>query len=190
MPNLKEFREKAGLTQAALATLARTSQQQIQRLETGERRLTKKWARRLGPLLNCSAADLAPDDEIDTVTVFGYVGGGAEIYPYDNHSDENGLELVEAPPEGSEGIVAVRVRGDSMYPAYRENDLIFYCMGGTDAADFLNRECVVKCSDGRLVVKTVLGAAGNASYTLASHNAPPIQDVVIEWAAPIRWVKR
>lgn len=54
MRGLRAFREARGLSQAQLAELVGTSQPQIGRLESGERKLTKEWAERLGPPLRVS----------------------------------------------------------------------------------------------------------------------------------------
>ncbi len=58
MSALKQFRERARLTQQELADAASTSQPQIRRLEAGERKLTKEWAERLAPALGISAETL------------------------------------------------------------------------------------------------------------------------------------
>ena len=72
---LREVRIKYGLTQAALAELASTSQAQIERLETGLRTLTPTWAKRLAKALGCHpleiilAVELSPE-EAALVTLF------------------------------------------------------------------------------------------------------------------------
>jgi transcriptional regulator with XRE-family HTH domain len=58
MSALKQFRERARLTQQELADAASTSQPQIRRLEAGERKLTKEWAERLAPALGIRAETL------------------------------------------------------------------------------------------------------------------------------------
>lgn len=58
MSRLLDFRTKKGLSQAALAELAGTSQPQIKRLEAGHRKLTKEWAERLAPHLGTTAQAL------------------------------------------------------------------------------------------------------------------------------------
>ena len=58
MTALKDAREAKGLTQEQLADLAGTSQTQIQRLETGKRKLSKEWAERLAPHLDLTAQEL------------------------------------------------------------------------------------------------------------------------------------
>lgn len=52
MNMIKELREKIELSQAALAERVGTSQPQIKRLESGERKLTKEWAEKIAPHLN------------------------------------------------------------------------------------------------------------------------------------------
>lgn len=58
MSALKQFRERAKLTQQELADAVGTSQPQIRRLEAGERKLTKEWAERLAPALGIGAETL------------------------------------------------------------------------------------------------------------------------------------
>lgn len=58
-PNrIKEFRERAGLSMAALAEKAGMSSSQVNKLEKGERGLTDVWMRRLATALGCRPADL------------------------------------------------------------------------------------------------------------------------------------
>lgn len=51
MNMIKELREKMDLSQSALAERVGTSQPQIKRLESGERKLTKEWAEKIAPHL-------------------------------------------------------------------------------------------------------------------------------------------
>lgn len=68
MSRLKQLREERGLTQAALAELAETTQPQIRRLEVGERKLTLEWAKRLAAALKVSAKELLFDDAVIAAT--------------------------------------------------------------------------------------------------------------------------
>lgn len=58
---IRELRVKAGLTLEALATAAGTSNQQISRLESGQRKLTLDWMVRLAPILEVEPKDLIGD---------------------------------------------------------------------------------------------------------------------------------
>jgi phage repressor protein C with HTH and peptisase S24 domain len=123
--------------------------------------------------------------EKKSLPLVGYVGAGAEVYPID---DGGALDEIDPPPGIGPSAVAVRVKGDSMWPRYDEGDVLVYDRHAAPA-DLINSECVVKLSDGRTLVK-ILRNASAGLFALESHNAPPIRDVEIEWAAPIMWVKR
>jgi transcriptional regulator with XRE-family HTH domain len=67
MPNrIKELREARDMTQEALADAARTSFQQISRLENGSRKLTEEWMRRLGDALGVAPCALMSDSLPDS----------------------------------------------------------------------------------------------------------------------------
>lgn len=66
---LKEIREARGYSQAKLAELAGTSQQQIGKLEKGERKLSPEWQIRLSKALNCRPVDLMPEEFQSTITL-------------------------------------------------------------------------------------------------------------------------
>lgn len=118
------------------------------------------------------------------VRLVGYVGAAQTIY----HFDDNDADWVEAPPTGADGVEAVEVRGGSMYPLFEDGAVLYYSkMLPPD--DMLNKRCVVKLEDERILVKTLKRGADRGLYTLASFNAPDIEDVGVIWAAPIDWIK-
>ena len=55
---IRSFRRRLGISQSELARRAKTSPQQIGRLEGGQRKLTIEWATILAQVLNCQASDL------------------------------------------------------------------------------------------------------------------------------------
>jgi transcriptional regulator with XRE-family HTH domain len=57
---IRDLRLGAGLSQAELAELVGTTQAQIARLETGERRLTVEWMQRIARALSLRPSDLLP----------------------------------------------------------------------------------------------------------------------------------
>lgn len=120
-----------------------------------------------------------------TAWAVGYIGGGAEVYPIDDHEVGAGLEEVEIPPGVPDDAVLVIVRGDSMFPRYFDNEYLFYVRRGHDPSELLNRECVVKLQDGRTFVKLLRKGSTRGLYNLESWNAPPIEDKAVEWAAPV-----
>jgi len=118
-----------------------------------------------------------------TTSAVGYVGAGAEILPFDDHSP-GGLEEVEIPPGVPDDAVLVIVRGDSMYPRYFENEMLFYVRQMDDPREHIGKECVVALADGRMLVK-ILRRAPDGLFNLESWNAPLIEAVAIKWAAPV-----
>jgi transcriptional regulator with XRE-family HTH domain len=121
------------------------------------------------------------------VPVVGYVSAGQEIFALDDHALGAGLEEVEAPEGvGEDPMVAVRVRGESMHPL-RAGWLLFYRRdqhGVPEAC--LNRLCIVKlANDGPVLVKELQRGYRAGHFVLSSWNAPPIEDVRLDWAAPV-----
>ena len=65
MNRIRELRQKRGLTGQRLAEMVGTTQVTISRLETGQRKLTQDWMRRIAKALDCSPADLITAPLID-----------------------------------------------------------------------------------------------------------------------------
>jgi SOS-response transcriptional repressor LexA len=124
------------------------------------------------------------------IQIVGYVGAGAEVLPIDDHAKGAGLDEVECPwADLAPSTVAVRVRGDSMAPAYYHGDIIFYEENHTDILHLLGKECVVALTDGWRFIKT-LRRTQTGQWYLHSHNAEPILGVEIEWAAKVKLIQR
>lgn len=132
-----------------------------------------------------------PDTGVNRmIPVVGYVGAGAEIFSIDDHEKGAGMDEVEVPLDGmSPSTVAVIVRGDSMIPAYRPGDLIFY--DKTDNGDLMHligKDCVIRLKDGRTFLKELQRT--NGEYWLHSYNSTPMTKVEIDWAAKVSVIKR
>jgi phage repressor protein C with HTH and peptisase S24 domain len=119
------------------------------------------------------------------VPLVGYVGAGAEVFAFD---DGGALDEIDPPPGIGPEAVAVKVKGDSMYPRYMEGDVLIYDRH-IPLAKADGQECIVSLIDGRKFVK-IVRAEGRVLATLESWNAPPLRSVQVEWVAPILWVKR
>lgn len=185
---LRQLRKASGLTLEQLAESAGTSAQQISRLEKSERRLTADWLARLAPALKVTPRDLLATASLP---VIGYVGAGATIYPFDDHAPGAGLDDIEIPPGiDPEKAVALFVRGDSMVPAYYDGDVLIYEDRSEEPLALVGRECVVKLADGRTYIKRIARGSSPGFWTLRSYNASDIEDVVIEWAARVKWIHR
>lgn len=118
------------------------------------------------------------------VPLMGYVGAGAKIEPDFGEMPPDGLGVVAVPFPMPADMVAFRVRGDLMLPVYREGHIIIVYRNQTKPLEaFYGEEAVVRTSDGRRFIKTIMrGAEG---VNLISWNARPIENVTLEWIGEI-----
>lgn len=124
--------------------------------------------------------------DITQVRLRGDVGAGQEVLAIDGNDDD----MVDAPMGVTDDTSAVRVKGNSMFPAYEEGTLLYYS-SNLPPRDMTNRRCVVKLPDGRIFVKFLSPGTDDTVWNLQSINTevPTMIDVVVEWAAPIDWIK-
>lgn len=123
------------------------------------------------------------------VPLVGYVGAGGDVAFIDDHAPGGGLDHVEAPPGGRAGVIAVQVRGDSMYPVHGDGDVIYYRepRQGDSIGDLIGLEVIARVADGRTFIKRLARGRHPGLWTLKSWNAPDMEDVVLEWAAFAEW---
>ena len=114
------------------------------------------------------------------ISVEDYVGAGAAVFPL----DEGGFDPIEPPFGAPEGAIAFVMRGDSMYPAYRDGTFLI-AVREDDIHRILNTRAVVTLDDGRRFVKDVGPGSAPGLFSLYSHNAAPIPDVRIVAAARV-----
>lgn len=188
-------RKAKELSQANLAKQAGVSQQLIGQLENGAVLSTThiyRIAKVLGVPARLLDSEIAEGQDMParTIPVVGYVGAGAQIYAIDDHAKGGGLDEIECPWDAlAPSTVAVKVRGDSMTPAYYDGDILYYEMQHSDFRHLLGKECVVALADGRKFVKE-LRRTQSGEWYLHSHNHEPIIGVQIEWAAKIKLIQR
>lgn len=108
------------------------------------------------------------------------MGAGAAVFPL----DEGGFDPIEPPFGAPEGAIAFVMRGDSMYPAYRDGTFLI-AVREDDIHRILNTRAVVTLDDGRRFVKDVGPGSAPGLFSLYSHNAAPIPDVRIVAAARV-----
>jgi len=195
---IRELRRSLGLSQATLAELVGVDQSNVSRWEYGAIP-EDSHLRRMAELAEVHPAQFrygdasfeagaeTPGRAAKTVAVVGYVGAGQEVFAHDDHALGGGLEEVGAPEGvGEASIVAVRVRGDSMHPM-RDGWLLFYRREDHGVPDScLNRLCIVKVAgDGPILVKELRRGYRANHFVLSSWNAPPIEDALLDWAAPV-----
>lgn len=177
--NQTEFGERLDTTQSTVARWERGS------VPTGENleRIAELAKTTIDQLLGVS--ELAGGS--NAIPVVGYVGAGAEVFPFDDYPKGEGMDVVERPAEVTGDAVAVEVRGDSLFPTAENGWRLIYAGEQTVLEeDVINRLCVVKLLDGRVLVKRVTRGSRPQRYHLVSTNAPMIEDAEIMWAARVK----
>lgn len=193
---IRRARKDLGLTQQEFAERLDVTQPTVHRWEKGFYDPDEGALQRLSEMTDLPPAYFRYGEQAlgpgpRTVNVVGYIGAGAQVNPVDDHAQGAGLEVVESPPGETLSTVAVIVRGDSMYPVYQDGDVIFYARDGVDdEAAYLGRECVVKLVNGPTLLKRVMRGSERGTFLLLSYNASPLDNARLEWASPVRWVRR
>lgn len=182
---IREIRKLSKRTLVDVAGLAGMSHATLSRLEKGVIHLKAHQMDKIAQALQVPASDLVADGvEIPAV---GYVGAGSEIEFDDAYARGGGMFDVPC-PRGLNPLrtIAVVVRGDSMAPMLSEGWLIFYSRDPEhDAAAVVGKPCVVKVVDGPTMIKQVRRGPTPGKFNLVSSNAPMIEDVALDWAAPV-----
>lgn len=140
-------------------------------------------ARGAGPKAADGSRPLSPPGK---VRLAGRVGAGQVITPFDDEP----FEWVEEPADAAPGTVAVEVVGDSGFPAFDEGSLLYYSKL-LPPSEMVNKKAVLRTAVGDMYVKILRKGSSDDLWTLQSINSlyPDLVDQVVEWAAPIDWIK-
>lgn len=194
---LKYMRKSVkNVNQTELGQIMGVKQSTISRWEGGVDEPEHDHIRALADFFKCTTDYLLGTDVMLNITntthVVGYVGAGEINMQYDDYAKGDGMEEVETPPGLNDGTVAVKVSGDSMYPAYEDGDIIFYIRDGIDIIEeeCIGKQCIIKTADGHIYIKRLSRGSAHGLYHLESHNAPPMHDRIIEWATKVLYVKK
>lgn len=185
---IRGLRTHSRLNQAEFAERLGVTQPTVSRWITGSEPERENMVR-LREL--ASELDFPPFDDVrrlHRMEVWGTIGAGAEIFPFDDPTELTGFDDVEAPP----GVVrgkALIVRGESMWPRYDDGDLIVIEDGDYGPEDLLGNECYVRLADGRAFLKILARGSKAGVFTLKSHNFRDIEDVIVEKACPVSWTR-
>jgi phage repressor protein C with HTH and peptisase S24 domain len=163
-------------------------------VRNGDRRgITTETLSALAPVLQTTAAwllDGGVGDPNKNVRVVGRIGAGAEILPEVEQIPPEGLYEIEVPFPIPLTSIAFEVEGDSMSPRYDSGDVILCWREGVDGESIIGWEAAVRTADGKRYLKRIRRGSVTGTFDLESHNAPPIRNVLIEWAAEVQAVVR
>jgi repressor LexA len=144
---------------------------------------------RVGTLIRLADALDIPASSLfgNQVPVLGRVGAGGSVL----FEETDEPELVDRPPGAVGKLMALRVTGDSMFPVYRDGDIVYVARNHEGVLpEYLGEECVVHTVDGGTFLKTLQTGSQFNRYTLRSFNAPDMENVEIVWASRVEFVMK
>jgi repressor LexA len=142
---------------------------------------------RVGTLIKLADALDVPASSLfgTQIPVLGKIGAGGSILF--EESDEP--DLVDRPPGAAGKLMALRVTGDSMFPVYRDGDIVYVSRehDGVLPED-IGEECAVHTAEGGTFLKLLSAGSEPGRYTLRSFNAPDMENVEVIWATRVQFV--
>lgn len=173
------------MSQQVLADHIGVDKSTVWRYEAGTLEFFQKPVIDMARFLGLSAPEQLLSSFPEPVRLFGNVGAGAEVIPLDEETI-----WVDAPP-GLVDPIAAEVVGRSMLPVYRPHDILFFNRRSGVRDDVIGEDCMVKVSDGRILVKRVLRGFTKGLYRLFSYDTQEeSDDLTLDWATPVEWVKK
>ena len=147
---LKALRENAGYSQAQLARILNVRQSTVAMWENGTNKPQNAKLEQLATIFNVTTDYLLGRVELEPwhppassvkIKVYGTVPAGV---PLEANEDIIGAEEIPAEwTHGGKEFFGLRVKGDSMYPKYMDNDIIIVrkqntCESGQDCVVYIN----------------------------------------------------
>ena len=191
LKRIEDLMTERGLNPTSLARLAGIGQTGVKAILDGRVRSTRiETIVKLAKALGVSVSWLVTGDEDfrARVPIVGVVSAGEGWTEQPDDSTEH-VEFTL----GGDDMIAVEIHGDSMLPTYRATDiLICRRQSGRSIAEQVGKDCVLRTSDGRHLVKILKKGSRPGLYTLKSYNPhfDDIDNVSLAWVAPVVWVKR
>lgn len=188
---VKERLADLGLTQAALAAHMGWAAARVTEILQGKRRVEVAEAVRIADFLRTdlstihSVLGIVTKNNYGRLLLAGYIDATSGSITL-RVGMENALEEIDAPFPGYLGR-AVRIKGRSMDPRYRDGEVICFTPDGQDISHLLGGEAVIETEDGRLLLKILQKGTEKDRYTLVSLNRDeePIQNIAVRWAAQV-----
>lgn len=180
---LRALRAGARLSQQELADELGIERPLISKYENGYHQIPDHVVERASQRFAVTAAFIRyGDTESRLAQVRGRVGAGAHIEAIDAPP----WKYVEVPASWTDAVPLI-VDGQSCYPVYEDGDVIVIRGEPRLIEDeFLGKMAVVETHDGLGLLKRVRRGSAPGLYTLESLNAPPIEDITLASARPVK----
>lgn len=180
---LRALRQMAKMSQEDLAQVLGVGRPQISKYENGTDEMRDYTIERASQHFGVTPAFIRyGDTEARMARVVGKVGAGGHVEAI----EQPPWRHIEVPASWHDAL-ALEIEGTSCWPMYDDgDDIVVRGERRLILEEILGKMCVVETSDGLGLVKRVRKGSAIGLFTLESPNAPPIEDVVLSSARPVR----
>lgn len=186
--NLQRIMDRKGVKPTTLSQQVSNSKTLVKDLLTKTYDVQLSTLRKLAGALDVDLGDLLA---LPRVPIVGRIGAGGSVIFLSVQDDEmvDPDETVMRPPGISGKLVALVVEGSSMFPKYRDGDIIYIQRNHAGIIeDDLGDDCAVRLRTGETFVKQIVRGSEPERFTLRSLNAPDIENVEVEWATRVVFI--
>lgn len=186
--NLQRIMSRKGVRPTTLSQKIGPSKTLVKDLLTKTRDVQLSTLRKLAGALDVELGDLLA---LPRVPIVGKIGAGGSVVYLALQDDEkmDADDSVLRPPGVSGKLVALIVEGSSMFPKYRDGDII-YIQREHDGIleEDIGDDCAVRLKSGETFVKQLAHGTEPERFTLRSLNAPDMENVEVEWATRVLFI--
>lgn len=174
--------KKSGKTQKELAKLLGISPSGVSEMAAGKREIGLHYVQIMSEFFKVSPPQLA---EAFPVPVIGKIGAGGNISTVcENLTSPLFTAHVDFHPKPT--TIAYQISGDSMFPKYKDGDIIFVDSRGDPPELIVGSDAVIFIEDEGRFLKEIARGSQPGLFDLISHNAPPMRDKQIRWASRVK----
>jgi DNA-binding Xre family transcriptional regulator len=183
--NLARIMDQKGVKPTTLSQRVGTSKTLVKDLLTKTSDVQFSTLRKLASALDVELGDLLA---LPRVPIIGKIGAGGTVVFLALQDDEqlDAEDSVLRPPGVAGKLVALIVEGSSMFPKYRDGDIIYIQRDHEGVIeDDIGDDCAVRLKTGETYVKQLALGSEPGRFTLRSLNAPDMENVEVEWATRV-----
>jgi DNA-binding Xre family transcriptional regulator len=186
--NLARIMDQKGVKPTTLSQRVGTSKTLVKDLLTKTSDVQFSTLRKLASALDVELGDLLA---LPRVPIIGKIGAGGTVVFLALQDDEqlDAEDSVLRPPGVAGKLVALIVEGSSMFPKYRDGDIIYIQRDHEGVIeDDIGDDCAVRLKTGETYVKQLALGSEPGRFTLRSLNAPDMENVEVEWATRVIFI--
>lgn len=152
---------------------------------------------KIAAVLGKPLAHFLGEDYTQTVRVVGEITPDKKLAAraallVSEHTPPETIERVETPPElGHRDLVALRVKGNALYPFMPDGTLVYYSETTTQPpfGEYIDTLCIIQIENGVAVLRKLKYGEQFDTYNLEDFYGDKIENAQVEWCAKIKFIK-